>query len=103
MATVARIVEQVGVGAYLGGANLVSDKSILLAAASILTIEARHQSALNILAGGQSVPQAFDLPLSPEQVLALAGPFISGCDLGLPGTPILMHIVLLYIKLTAQS
>lgn len=84
MATVARIVEQVGVGAYIGGAALISDKSILAAAASILTIESRHQSALNVLNGGSAVPQAFDQGLSPEQVLALASPFISGCDLGLP-------------------
>jgi len=92
MAAVARLIEQVGVGAYLGGANLISDKSILLAAAGILTIESRHQSALNILNGGQSVPQAFDLALSPQQVLALAAPFISGCDLGIPANlPVIIN------------
>lgn len=84
MAAVARVIEQVGVGAYIGGAALVEDRSILAAAASILTIEARHQTALNVLNGGSAVPQAFDQALSPEQVLSLAGPFISGCDLGIP-------------------
>jgi len=85
MAAVARVVEAVGVGAYLGGATLIVDKNILSAAASILTIEARHQSFLNILNGASAIPQAFDIALTPPQVLALAGGFItSGCDLGIP-------------------
>jgi hypothetical protein len=81
---VARVVEQVGVGAYIGGGLLIQDKGVLGAAASILTIEARHQSALNLLNGGLAIPQSFDFALRPEQVLALASPFISGCDLGIP-------------------
>jgi len=48
-----------------------------------LTLEARHQTLLNTLNGGSAIPQAFDQGLTPEQVLALAGPFISGCDLGI--------------------
>jgi hypothetical protein len=84
MATVARVVEAVGVGAYLGGSVLIDDKNVLAAAASILTIEARHQSFLNVLNGANAIPQAFDIALTPPQVLALAGGFISGCDLGIP-------------------
>jgi len=84
MSAVARVVEQVGVSAFLGAAALVSDRSILGAAATILTTEARHQSLLNTLNGGTAVPQAFDQALSPQQVLALASPFISGCDFGIP-------------------
>jgi len=87
MAAVARVVEAVGVGAYLGGSVLVDDKNVLAAAASILTIEARHQSFLNTLSGGSAVPQAFDVSLTPSEVLALAGPFISGCDLGIAANP----------------
>jgi hypothetical protein len=91
MASVARVVEAVGVGAYLGGSVLIVDKNILVAAASILTIEARHQSFLNILNGANAIPQAFDIALKPEQVLALAGGFIQpgGCDLGIPPNPAL--------------
>ncbi len=85
MAPVARLVENVGVGAYLGAAHLVQDPVILTAAASILTIEARHQTILNVLQGGSAIPQAFDIPLLPQEVLSIAGPFISGCDLGVPG------------------
>lgn len=80
MAAVARLVEHVGVAAYMGGANLVNDRGILAAAAQILPIEARHQSFLNTLAGASTVPQAFDVALTPQDVLGIAGAFISGCD-----------------------
>jgi hypothetical protein len=85
MAATARVVENVGVGAYLGGATLIDDPVLLDAAASILTVEARHQTVLNILSGASAVPSAFDIPLTPSEVLALAGPFISGCDVGISG------------------
>lgn len=90
MAATARIVEFVGVCAYLGGATLIDDSVILDHAASILTVEARHSTVLNILSGtGTAVAQAFDVPLAPSEVLAIASPFISGCDLGIPANPTL--------------
>jgi hypothetical protein len=86
----ARVVENLGVTAYLGGATLLTDPVILDAAGSILTIEARHSTVLNILSGsGTAVPSAFDIPFTPSEVLALASPFISGCDTGIPAnTPL---------------
>jgi hypothetical protein len=87
MAAVARIVENVGVTAYLGAANLLSDPVLLTAAGSILTVEARHQTILNVLNSGTAIPQAFDFAFTPNEVLALAGPFISGCDLGVTANP----------------
>jgi len=89
MAAVARLVENVGVSAYLGGAALVDDRQLLVAAATILTDEARHQTVLNMLNGGVAIPSAFDVALAPSQVLALAGGFVSGCDLGIPANPAL--------------
>ncbi|CAE6491872.1 unnamed protein product [Rhizoctonia solani] len=89
MAPVARLVENVGVSAYLGGAALIDDKQILVAAGTILTDEARHQTVLNMLNGGVAIPAAFDVALAPSQVLAIAGGFISGCDLGIPANPVL--------------
>ncbi|KAF7982285.1 hypothetical protein HWV62_28944 [Athelia sp. TMB] len=83
MAATARVVENVGVGAYLGAATLISDPQLLSAAATILTVEARHQTILNVLAGGSAIPASFDMALTPPQVLAIAGAFISGCDTGI--------------------
>lgn len=85
MAATARVVENLGVAAYLGAAHLIDDPVLLTDAASIMTVEARHQTVLNILNGGSAIPQAFDIPFSPSQVLAVASPFISGCDVGVPG------------------
>jgi len=87
MSAVARLVENVGVTAYLGAAGLLSDPVLLTAAGSILTVEARHQTILNVLSSGTAIPQAFDFAFTPSEVLALAGPFISGCDLGVPANP----------------
>ncbi|KAH9950084.1 ferritin-like domain-containing protein [Amylocystis lapponica] len=81
MASTARVVENLGVAAYLGAASLLTDPSILVAAASIMTVEARHQTVLNLLAGGTGIPQAFDIAFTPGEVLAIAGGFISGCSL----------------------
>jgi len=88
MLATARVVEYVGVSAFLGAANLLGDPTLLDAAASILTVEARHQTALNILSGtGISVPSAFDVGLEPGEVVSIAGAFIDGpCDLGVNST-----------------
>lgn len=70
----------------IGAAHLVSDPILLTAAASIMTVEARHQTILNVLtSGATAIPQAFDIPLTPPEVLAIAGGFISGCDTGIKG------------------
>jgi len=87
MASVARLVENVGVSAYLGAASLMTNPQLLTAAASILTIEARHQTMLNLLNDGTTIPQSFDVALTPPEVLTIAGAFISGCDLGIPANP----------------
>lgn len=86
MLATARVVENLGVMAYLGAASLLTDPQLLEIAGSILTTEARHQTMLNVLSGsGTAIPSPFDLALTPSEVLAVASPFISGCDLGVPG------------------
>ncbi|GAA5893743.1 hypothetical protein JCM6882_003084 [Rhodosporidiobolus microsporus] len=82
----ARVLEAAGQGAYLGAAHLLTDPQLLTAAGSILTLEARHQSLLNVFNGGSFAPQPFDIALTPQGVLALAGGFLRDCqasDLGL--------------------
>lgn len=86
--------EEVGVSAYLGGTALISDRAVLQVAGTIATVEARHQSVLNALNGANTIPNAFDIPLSASQVLAIAGGFISGCDIGISGMRVLYSVVL---------
>jgi len=87
MISTARLVEHVGVGAYLGAAHLVGDQNVLTAAATIVTIESRHGTMLNMMEGATAIPDSFDLPLSPPEVLAIAGGFIKGCSLGITANP----------------
>jgi hypothetical protein len=79
----AREVEHTGVGAYLGAANLLTDPHLLTDAASILSIEARHSTVLNMFSRATTAPEAFDIPMSPSEVLAIVSPVISGCDVGI--------------------
>ena len=92
------MVEQLGVGAYLGGTGIISDRTVLQVAGTIVTVEARHQTILNVLNGATSVPSAFDIPLSLPQVFAIAGGFISGCDIGITGMRFLYSVVCILTK-----
>ncbi|KAK8929483.1 hypothetical protein H634G_03876 [Metarhizium anisopliae BRIP 53293] len=82
MATLGALFENVGVSGYLGLAKRIKDPAILSAAASIVTIESRHQSSLRVLLGQVAVPQAFDAPLSLRSVFSIAAPFIKSCPQG---------------------
>jgi hypothetical protein len=86
----ALVLENTGVHAYLGQAGRLRSKALLGAAASIVTIEARHASAAAILVYGNdaygqgmntiSPDGSFDTPLSKKQILAAVGKtgFITG-------------------------
>lgn len=82
MITTARTLEAVGISAYLGAAPLISDPAILSAAASIATVEGRHQTLIRKAAGAEPVPSAFDTALGPRAVFTLASPFIKSCPEG---------------------
>ncbi len=87
-----RALENTGVGAYLGAAPAIFDKGILRAAGSIALIEARHAGMFNVIMSramtenvfGQE--QSFERPLTVDEVLNLAGPYISSLNGGPPLT-----------------
>jgi hypothetical protein len=79
MVGTAAILENVGVSAYMGAGPILADPTILGTAASILTVEARHQTFIRAASGITAVPQAFDTALSPKAVFSLAAPFIQSC------------------------
>ena len=73
---VAQALENTGVAAYTGAAASISDDGLLTAALTIHGVEARHAAYLNNLLGQVPFPEAFETPLSRDEVLAIAGPFI---------------------------
>lgn len=74
----AAILEPVGVGAYLGAAPLIADPSNLEAALSIYGTEADHVVAVNNLLGVYPPAQtAFEVPITVDQALAAAAPFLA--------------------------
>ena len=72
----AQALENTGVSAYLGAAPAITDPTVLAAAGSIATVEARHASYLNLLNGDSPFPDSFDEPLTRDEVLEEAGDFI---------------------------
>jgi rubrerythrin len=73
----AQALENTGVDAYTGAAQfLIEEDDLLTAALTIHGVEARHAAYLNVLNGESPFPDAFDEPLSPEEVLEIAGPFL---------------------------
>ncbi|MGH2944502.1 MAG: ferritin-like domain-containing protein [Solirubrobacteraceae bacterium] len=80
-AATAQVLEDTGVGAYLGQATRIKQAPVLKAAATIVTVEARHASWIRVLNGGGSstapeglpAPASFDKPKSERQVLSAVG------------------------------
>lgn len=79
--TTARVLEGVGVSAYLGAAQNISNSSVLETAGSILVVEGQHQTYLiaQTNEGGNVIPGAFSTALDFKQVYSLAAPFIESC------------------------
>jgi len=71
-----RTLEEVGVGAYTGAGQFIKDKGILTVAGGIQQVEARHTAILRRQDGMAPVPNAFEKALTPDMVLAAAGPIL---------------------------
>jgi hypothetical protein len=82
MVATAKVLEAVGVSAYLGAAPLISDPKILAAAASIVTIESRHNTLIRAVGQDIGIPQAFDVAIPARQIFTLAAQFIKSCPEG---------------------
>ncbi len=61
-----------------GAAPSIENADVLAAALGIHSVEARHAAYLNGLNNASPFPAATDTPLTPDEVLAIAGPFIVG-------------------------
>ena len=74
--TTAQALENTGVSAYDGAGQFLENPDLLTAAGTIVAVEARHAAYLNLLNGVLPFPSPFETPLTPDEVLAIAGPFI---------------------------
>ncbi|GAO50403.1 hypothetical protein G7K_4529-t1 [Saitoella complicata NRRL Y-17804] len=84
----ARVVEGLGVSAYLGAASSIANAQYLTAAGSILTVEARHNAFLNTELFDNPAPTPFDTPLGFSEVYSVAANFITGCPPSNPTLPV---------------
>ena len=78
--SLATVIENVGVSAYAGAAQYITDASYLTVAAVILSTEARHQ-AWQMSAAGMENPwgSPYDTPLGLDLVYTIASAFITSC------------------------
>ena len=77
--TTARTFEDLGVSAYNGAGQYLRSAAYLLLAGKIVSVEARHASAIRDLIAprtGAFAPTSFDPANTPQTVLAAADPFI---------------------------
>ncbi|KAK1916349.1 hypothetical protein P3342_004168 [Pyrenophora teres f. teres] len=87
MAT-ASVLEGVGASAYTGAAAQIMGKVYLTAAASILSVEARHSSYIRNAIKQAPFPSPFEVPLGLNSVYTLAAPFIKSCPSTNPALPV---------------
>jgi len=83
------ILEGVGVSAYAGAAQYISNKDYLTAAAAVLSTEARHQAWVeSTLLHQNPWSGPLDTPLSLDAVYTLAASFITSCPSTNPSLPV---------------
>ena len=101
--------ENTGVGAFLMAMPAISDAKATAAAASIVTIEARHAGFVNALLGKPLAENgAFDKPISQNTIVDAVSPFIESLNGGpdpadeLNSDPVILNFALLLEHLEAE-
>lgn len=101
--------ENAGVAAFLMAIPAISDKKYSAAAASIVTIEARHAGFVNALVGKPLSPNgAFDKPISHPEIVNAVSPFIESLNGGpnpadaLDNDTVILNFALLLEHLEAE-
>ncbi|CAD6574520.1 MAG: hypothetical protein TREMPRED_001141 [Tremellales sp. Tagirdzhanova-0007] len=85
----ATVIENVGVSAYLGAANMITEAAYVTVAGSILTTEARHQAWLSSAVDkGTPWSGPEDTPLDLDEVYSIASAFITSCPSTNPTLPV---------------
>lgn len=76
--TLSQTFEDLGVAAYKGQAgNLIDNDDLLQTALQIHSVEARHAAIVRRIGGKKPWDGAYDEPMSMEEVLAAAQPFLA--------------------------
>lgn len=73
----AQTFEDTGVSAYNGAGPEIKSKEVLVAAGSIVQVEARHAAAIRLQNEQEPAPEAFDPSLEEKEVLKAVEPFIA--------------------------
>lgn len=69
------MLEENGVHAYLGAAPFVKNNAVLRFAASIYGVETRHTAAIRHTTGRLGAPDAFEMPLSGQEIAQRSAPY----------------------------
>ncbi len=93
--------ENTGVGAFLWAMSAIADRNYRAAAASIMTIEARHAGFVDALLGKPlSENGAFDKPISQAEIVKAVSPFVESLNGGPdPAAPLSNDIAILNFAL----
>jgi hypothetical protein len=87
--SLATLIENVGVSAYAGAAQYISDPAYVTIAATILTTEARHQAwQSSAVSNAQPWSSAYDTALGLDMVYTIASAFITSCPESNPALPV---------------
>lgn len=82
------VLENVGDSAYIGASKLFEDKDYLLAAATVLSTEARHSAWIDsAVREGSAWSGPFDTPLDLSQAFTIASGLITSCPPTNPKLP----------------